>query len=82
MRINPKVCVETDEIPGENEWLSVIANGRYEELPEPQYTAERAHARELLERRYKWWLNALAERRTKMSEILIEPPSSAFTLVR
>jgi len=73
MRANPKVCVQTDEIRNENEWLSVIANGRYEELPEPQYTAERAHARELLERRHQWWLNALAERRSKSSDILVEP---------
>jgi len=73
MRANPKVCVETDEIRSEKEWLSVIANGRYEELAEPEYAAERAHARELLERRHEWWLNALAERRTKLSDILIEP---------
>jgi nitroimidazol reductase NimA-like FMN-containing flavoprotein (pyridoxamine 5'-phosphate oxidase superfamily) len=28
MRANPKVCVETDEIRGENEWLRVVALGR------------------------------------------------------
>jgi len=41
--------------------VSVIVNGRYEELPESQYVAEREHARELLEKRSQWWLNTLAE---------------------
>jgi hypothetical protein len=29
----------------------VLANGRYQELPELQYEAERKHARRLLEKR-------------------------------
>jgi hypothetical protein len=73
MRANPKVCVEIDEIKKESQWLSVIANGRYEELPEPQYAAECAHARELLGKQHQWWLNALAQRRTKLSDSLIAP---------
>lgn len=32
MRANPLVCVEWDEIVGYEEWASVIAFGRYEEL--------------------------------------------------
>ncbi len=47
MRANPKVCVEVEEVASESEWVSVIANGRYQELPEPEYTAEREHARKL-----------------------------------
>jgi uncharacterized protein len=35
MRANPLVCVEVDEIAGDDQWLSVIAFGRYEELPKP-----------------------------------------------
>lgn len=35
--------------------VSVIVNGRYEELPESQYVAEREHARKLLEKRSRWW---------------------------
>jgi nitroimidazol reductase NimA-like FMN-containing flavoprotein (pyridoxamine 5'-phosphate oxidase superfamily) len=35
-------------------WASVIASGRYQELPEPQYAEERAHARNLLDKRHQW----------------------------
>ena len=34
MRANPLVCVEVDEVTGYDQWVSVIAFGRYEELPE------------------------------------------------
>src|SRR5579883_991773 len=34
MRANPLVCVEVDEIAADAQWVSVIAFGRYEELPE------------------------------------------------
>jgi nitroimidazol reductase NimA-like FMN-containing flavoprotein (pyridoxamine 5'-phosphate oxidase superfamily) len=34
MRSNPLVCVEIDEIVSHDQWVSVIAFGRYEELPE------------------------------------------------
>ena len=34
MRANPLVCVEVDEIAACNQWVSIIAFGRYEELPE------------------------------------------------
>jgi len=34
MRANPLVCVEVDEIAANDQWVSVIAIGRYEELPE------------------------------------------------
>jgi nitroimidazol reductase NimA-like FMN-containing flavoprotein (pyridoxamine 5'-phosphate oxidase superfamily) len=74
MRANPKVCIQVDEVTNEFQWASVIANGRYQELPEPQYAAERAHARELLEKRYHWWLNALGERHLKSSKELSIAP--------
>ena len=73
MRANPKVCIEIEEIKGKSQWVSVIANGRYQELPEPQYQAERAHARKLLGKRSRWWLNALAERRAGSTDDFIEP---------
>jgi uncharacterized protein len=72
MRANPKVCIQTD-IQIESEWVSVIVNGRYEELAEPQYTAERKHASRLLAKRYQWWLNALAQRRMTLGDSSIEP---------
>ncbi|MGB8830523.1 MAG: pyridoxamine 5'-phosphate oxidase family protein, partial [Candidatus Sulfotelmatobacter sp.] len=55
MRANPKVCVEVDEIAKQAEWMSVVVNGSYQELPEPQYAEERARARKLLEKRTMWW---------------------------
>ncbi|PYX35470.1 MAG: hypothetical protein DMG81_17990 [Acidobacteria bacterium] len=73
MRANPKVCVEIDEVKGQTEWLSVLATGRFEELPEPQFEMERAHARELLQKRHHWWLNALAERRKSAPDESIMP---------
>lgn len=73
MRTNPKVCIQVDEIESQSQWASVIANGIYEELPEPQYSTERAHARSLLQKQHQWWLNAMAERQTKSNELLIEP---------
>ena len=33
MRANPLVCVEVDEVAASDQWVSVIALGRYEELP-------------------------------------------------
>jgi uncharacterized protein len=71
MRSNPKVCVQVDEIADQSHWVSVIANGRYEEISQdsPGY----AHARQLLEKQRRWWLNALAERRSKEEDLSIDP---------
>jgi len=73
MRSNPKVCIQVDEIANQSQWVSVVVNGVYEELPEPQYATERAHARTLLQKRYRWWVNALAERQAKANEVMIKP---------
>lgn len=73
MRANPKVCLQVDEIAGESQWVSVIAYGRYQELPEPQFEEERAHARKLLEKFRHWWLNPFAERRTRSDDMAIAP---------
>jgi hypothetical protein len=73
MRANPKVCLEVDEIANQSEWMSVIVSGRYQELPEPQYTAEREHARTLLEKRGRWWQNALGERQLRLGAHAIAP---------
>jgi nitroimidazol reductase NimA-like FMN-containing flavoprotein (pyridoxamine 5'-phosphate oxidase superfamily) len=73
MRTNPKVCLEVDEITNQSEWRSVIASGRYQELPEPQYTAEREHARSLLEKHCRWWQNPLGERQLRLGNKSITP---------
>ena len=52
MRDNPLVCLEIDEIRKQDEWLSVVVEGRYEEL---SAASEREHAHELLRRRAMWW---------------------------
>jgi nitroimidazol reductase NimA-like FMN-containing flavoprotein (pyridoxamine 5'-phosphate oxidase superfamily) len=73
MRANPKVCLQVDEMREESHWLSVIANGRYQELLQPQHDIEIANARKALEKHHRWWLNAMAERRMKMGDQYIEP---------
>ena len=73
MRANPKVCVQTDQIENLGEWVSVIVNGEYEELPEPQFADECKHARSLLAKSTHWWLNALGERQMRVGDQAIEP---------
>jgi nitroimidazol reductase NimA-like FMN-containing flavoprotein (pyridoxamine 5'-phosphate oxidase superfamily) len=73
MRVNPKVCLLVDKVSGQFDWVSVIGLGSYEELVEPRYEHERAHARKLLDTHERWWLNALAERQLKSGEELIAP---------
>jgi uncharacterized protein len=73
MRSNPKVCVEIEDAVSESESISVLVNGRYEELAEPQFTQERSHARTLLGKKHHWWLNALAERRVGSEDQQVEP---------
>jgi nitroimidazol reductase NimA-like FMN-containing flavoprotein (pyridoxamine 5'-phosphate oxidase superfamily) len=56
MRANPRVCVEIDSVLSRNEWTSVIAIGRYEELLDtPDYQQERVHAHELLLQNHTMW---------------------------
>lgn len=56
MRANPLVCVEVDEIISPAQWRSVVAVGRYQELPdEPQWASVRNHAHSLLQERASWW---------------------------
>ena len=73
MRANPKVCVQVDEIQSHEQWASVVVNGRYQELREPQYSEEHAHAKKLLERRHRWWQTAMAERQITSGDHLIAP---------
>jgi nitroimidazol reductase NimA-like FMN-containing flavoprotein (pyridoxamine 5'-phosphate oxidase superfamily) len=56
MRLNPLVCVEVDDIVAGDQWISIIAFGRYEELPDtPEWQLERLHAHKLLQRFRGWW---------------------------
>jgi nitroimidazol reductase NimA-like FMN-containing flavoprotein (pyridoxamine 5'-phosphate oxidase superfamily) len=56
MRVNPLVCVETDEVMSSEEWVSIIVFGRYEELPNTlEWETERGRAHELLQQKAIWW---------------------------
>jgi nitroimidazol reductase NimA-like FMN-containing flavoprotein (pyridoxamine 5'-phosphate oxidase superfamily) len=56
MRANPLVCAQTDEIVDQEQWKSVVAFGRYEEIPDtPQWAIERGTATALLEKTAVWW---------------------------
>jgi nitroimidazol reductase NimA-like FMN-containing flavoprotein (pyridoxamine 5'-phosphate oxidase superfamily) len=56
MRANALVCVEADVVENSQEWVSVIAFGRYDELPDnPEHWRERQVAQEVLQRRSMWW---------------------------
>jgi nitroimidazol reductase NimA-like FMN-containing flavoprotein (pyridoxamine 5'-phosphate oxidase superfamily) len=66
MRENPRVCVEADEVIGQDNWTSVLVFGRYEELPDsPKYAALRLNAHSLLEKRTLWWRPAIASSETR-----------------
>ena len=56
MRLNPLVCVETDEIESCDRWVSIVVFGRYEELPDtPEFAPARATAHDLLSLHAMWW---------------------------
>ena len=56
MRLNPRVCLEVDSVKAQNDWTSVVALGRYEELPDAkQRWSERLHAQQILQHRAIWW---------------------------
>jgi nitroimidazol reductase NimA-like FMN-containing flavoprotein (pyridoxamine 5'-phosphate oxidase superfamily) len=72
MRQNPKVCLQVDEIGSRSNWTSVVINGTYLELREPQYTTEKERARSLLGDSAQWWVVAIAERREQVRDVSIE----------
>ncbi len=52
----------------------MVVNGTYLELREPQYTAEKEHARERLAEYSEWWVTPLAEGRQRTGgDLSIEP---------
>ncbi len=56
MRNNPHVCLQIDSVERDNVWLSVVAFGCYEELPDTQECrAARSRAHALLRERPMWW---------------------------
>lgn len=56
MRENPHVCVEFDDRTNHYQWMSVIATGLYEELPDsPENMVARNHAQAVLQKLAMWW---------------------------
>lgn len=56
MRLNPRVCLEVDDIADSHHWTSVVVLGRYEELrPAPKHEEPRRRALALFETRAEWW---------------------------
>jgi uncharacterized protein len=88
MRANPLVCVEVDEVPNANQWVSVIAFGRYEELPgeetpDPQGRPdERLVAHQILQSHAMWWATASAAHAARVHRDLGAPLVPVFYRVR
>jgi nitroimidazol reductase NimA-like FMN-containing flavoprotein (pyridoxamine 5'-phosphate oxidase superfamily) len=56
LRLNPRACVEVEDIASPQHWTTVIVMGRYEELPATGETkAVRQFAHDLLQQRELWW---------------------------
>jgi nitroimidazol reductase NimA-like FMN-containing flavoprotein (pyridoxamine 5'-phosphate oxidase superfamily) len=73
MRSNPLVCIQSNEVLGDDNWTSVVLLGRYEELPDtPEYAKERGKALSLLEKRSIWWQTSYLVRGQS------KPPSPVF----
>jgi nitroimidazol reductase NimA-like FMN-containing flavoprotein (pyridoxamine 5'-phosphate oxidase superfamily) len=61
MRMNPKVCLQVEEIIDKDRWTTVVALGRFEEIGHgPEMADARHHAERLVARREEWWLPAIA----------------------
>src|SRR3954470_2427411 len=61
MRMNPKVCLEVEDITDRFHWQSVIVLGRYEEITDaPEHADERQRMLNVLSARSEWWLPGAA----------------------
>jgi hypothetical protein len=61
MRENPLVCVEVEEIASRRQWTTVVAFGRYDEIPRTGEGANlRRRAAQLFELQARWWLPGAA----------------------
>ncbi len=67
MRLNPQVCVETDDVRSQTDWASVVIQGRYEEFPDTvQYAGQRQQAQAMLEKTTPlWWQVGLEAAQTR-----------------
>jgi nitroimidazol reductase NimA-like FMN-containing flavoprotein (pyridoxamine 5'-phosphate oxidase superfamily) len=93
MRSNPRVCVEADEITAPDRWMSVVADGRYEEVPAapppppPGQTplggeADFRKAFEALAKLPAWWKPGGAAWAARARSGATEPFASIFYRIR
>lgn len=74
MRANPLVCVEVEKIVTRQEWQTVIALGRYEELPDiPKLKREGEIAHDLLAMTAAWWEPGYVKTLTHDGERPLQP---------
>lgn len=79
MRQNPLVCVEVEEVRGQNFWESVVIFGHYEELADrPEFAEQRKQAQAVLEKRALWWQTGYA---ASQSRVEPKPPTPVFYCV-
>ncbi len=67
MRLNPLVCLETDEVRSQTDWASVLVLGRYEEFHDTaKYAEQRQQAQAALEKANPlWWKVGLEAGQTR-----------------
>src|SRR5690349_12636947 len=79
MRKDPKVCLQADEIGSHANWISVAVNGKYLELRQPKFTAERQRASQLLAK-YSNSLSTPLTERHEVTDKEIEPVFSRINI--
>jgi hypothetical protein len=83
MRTNPQVCVEWDEVSSCDRWVSVVAFGIYEELPDKaEFAQERQLACELLRDNPVWWEPCWATYVGREHRDLTQPYSPLYYRIR
>jgi uncharacterized protein len=66
MRSNPLVCLEADEVRHHDDWTTVVAQGRYEEiLDTPKYASLRSAVQASLQKRTMWWQTGFAAAKSR-----------------
>ena len=71
MRLNPLVCVQADEVVNDEEWISIVILGRYEELPDTaECKADRDLAFQVLQQRANWWELGYARTPVRRDEVV------------
>ncbi len=74
MRSNPLVCLEVDEVTDQNQWSSIVASGRYEELTDKaEYEIARTRAHSFLKKRAMWWEPAYISQQHREQPHSLEP---------